>query len=198
MRSDYKLISFNIPSTLRTSKSKVTQIYNFSKGNYEQMNEYIYFSDFSNFTDIEYLWSFLRTCLEVCYTKFIPKIKSSTARYPKWFTGDIIKKKNQTKFLQQHQLRPTVTSALRLISIAGNLHKSISTARSQFQSQLVQNFSFKNSTPIFNYIRSSTKQSTLSPVMFLDSKQETTDPGKAEIFNEFFQSIFTSDNNPVS
>ncbi len=33
--------------------------------------------------------------------------------------------------------------------------------------------------------------------MFLDSKQEATDPGKAEIFNQFFQSIFTSDNNLV-
>ena len=102
-----------------------------------------------------------------------------------WFTGQIKSLKHRSKS------NPTVRTIFRLKSIGSSLAKDIATARYQFECQLIHKFSFNNSLPIYNYIRSYTKQPSLPSVMYLDKCHELSNLGKAEIFNQFFRSVFS-------
>ena len=200
MKSDHIMLSFTTPFQLSKTNPARPPTFNFSKGNYELMNEFIESTDLSSFynsTDIEYLWSSLKSLLQEHYCQFIPKSIPSAVRYPKWFTGDIIHKLNQVRFLRRKvKAIPTVHNIFRLKSAEKLLTNDITTAKCQYASQLVHAFAFNNSAPIYNYIRSITKQSILPSVMFLDSRQESSSSGKAEIFNKFFHSVFI-DSLPV-
>ena len=103
MRSDHNLISFAVPcSHSKSGENHSCSVFMFHKGNYDLMNEYIAAFDFSPFyssTDVEFLWPFLKSLIHDCYRLFIPTSRSSVARFPRWFTGDVIRQVHKVKFL---------------------------------------------------------------------------------------------------
>ena len=67
-------------------------------------------------------------------------------------------------------------------------------AKSSYESQLVDHFAFNNSYKIFKYIKSIMKTDSLPVVMHLNDKSATSDLDKAELFNLFFESVYSKDN----
>ena len=197
MRSNHNLISFAVPcSHSKSGENHSCSVFMFHKGNYDLMNEYIAAFDFSPFyssTDVEFLWSFLKSLIHDCYRLFIPTSRSSVARFPRWFTGDVIRQVHKVKFLRgKTQSSPTVHNTLLLKSAERTLTTEVTSAKTRYESYLVRNFAFKKTTPIYNYIRSFTKQSSYPSVMSLDSHKESSNLGRATIFNEFFHSVFSN------
>ena len=99
-------------------------LFNFSKGNYILMDNYIISHDFSLFyssTDVEFLWSYLK----------------SVKQHPVWYTGDIVRKLHHLKSLRKKATSsPTVNNILTLKATEKSLSFNISLAKSKYESHL--------------------------------------------------------------
>ena len=82
MNSDHKLISLKIPTGIPPKKKLVhSYSFNFSKGDYDQMNEHnmsLDLSDYYKSVNIEDLWSTLKSLILECYHLFIPKLTNKS------------------------------------------------------------------------------------------------------------------------
>lgn len=196
LKSDHHLLSFKMSlDSLPMSKRPLSYSFNFSKGNYLLMNEYIFSLDLSIFYtsyDIEYLWSTFKSLLHDCYHRFIPKLRDRRTHYPKWFNSNLVHQSHHVNFLRKKsQKSPTVHNVLELQKAETSLANQIATDKRQFEERLVTNNAFRNSSSIFSYIRSLRKQPGFPSAMFSEDDSAFTSHGKAELFNKFFQSVFT-------
>ena len=203
MKSDHNFISFKIPSgILSKKKSLQSYTFNFSKGDYHLMNEHIIsldLSDYYNSLNIEHLWSTLKSRILECYHLYILKLTKKSTRYPKWFNSDLIHQSHHVKYLRKKKKAnssPTVHNVLTLQKAELRLANQTSSAKKLYEAQLIQDFAFRNSSPIFKYIHSFSKQASLPSVMFLDMDSETSSLGKANLFNKVFNSVFTPNSSP--
>ena len=68
----------------------------------------------------------------------------------------------------------------------------MSIAKSNYESELVRAFTNKESSKIYNYIKSLSRYDTLPPTMYLNSTPALSNSEKASLFNHYFHSVFTS------
>ena len=92
-------------------------------------------------------------------------------------------------------VRNPVLCLSRIADLEAQLKDDITSAKSQYESELVLNFSYSDSSKVFKYIKSATKQSILPQVMSLDTSSAHTDEEKAELFNKFFFSVYSNNSN---
>ena len=198
MSSDHYSISISIPCVVhRAEKAKRNApLFKFRKGNYILMDNYISSHDFSPFyssIDVEFLWSHLKTVILEAILLYISKLKRSVKQHLVLYTGDIVRKLHRLKSLHKKATSsPTVNNILTLKTAEKTLSFNISLAKSKYESH---SFAFSNNNRIYKYIRSYTKQSTLSSTMYFDQLNNSTDLGKATILNHYFHSVFSNNNN---
>ena len=65
-----------------------------------------------------------------------------------------------------------------------------------YESKLICDYAHNSNQKIFNYIRSIRRQASIPNTVFFDDRFSTNDHDKANLFNEFFQSVFKSSNIP--
>ena len=139
----------------------------------------------------------MKSLIFECYHLFIPKLTNKSIRYPKWFNSNLIHQSNHVKYLRKKaNTSPTVHNVLTLQKAELGLANQTSSAKKDYETQLVKEFAFRNSSPIFKYIRSFSKQVGLPSVMSLDTESESSSHGKADLFNKFFSSVFTTNSLP--
>ena len=68
-----------------------------------------------------------------------------------------------------------------------------STARSVYESELINNFAIANQSKIFSYIRSLTKSDPIPHIVYNDNSA-TNDKQKVSLLNNYFYSVFTTTN----
>ena len=79
-----------------------------------------------------------------------------------------------------------------------NLTKQLlATARIQYDQDLIKNSS-PNNSKIYQYIRSLKQSESIADTVFLDSQIAKNDGDKANLFNNFFYSVFTNSNNKAN
>ena len=79
-----------------------------------------------------------------------------------------------------------------------DLESKINNAKIAYESNLVNNFWFNNSSIIYSHIRNITKTKSIPSIITFDGKQACEDSDKANLFNNYFHSVFTSPNNVES
>jgi len=67
-----------------------------------------------------------------------------------------------------------------------------SSAKSSFESNLINNFVSGNQAKIFQYIRSITKAHSIPSTIFYNNSSASNDDDKATLFNQFFYSVFST------
>ena len=89
--SDHHLITFNIcyECTTLMPVTKDREVFDYAKGDYFSLNEYLLGCDFYNSTDIEEIWSILKHHILTGMNLFIPKVKLRSHQFPVWFTPDL-------------------------------------------------------------------------------------------------------------
>jgi hypothetical protein len=92
----------------------IASSFNFLKGDYDAMDNYLLDLDFSifyNSTDVEFLWESLKDALQIACHLFVPPSgKSTSCRYPKWFHGSIKNKLHKVRSLRKkHRYSNSVT-----------------------------------------------------------------------------------------
>ena len=99
--------------------------------------------------------------------------------------------RKQLKTLRRRYNRhPTHHISIRINSLENMLQDKIILAKQNFECYLVNSYASINSNKIFRYLKSTTKSSNIPFVMNLDSSSADTDYSKANLFNQYFHSVF--------
>ena len=86
LQSDHKSVEISIPCNATDISRCSVPRFIFAKGDYDGLNHYFEFADFSAFNsswDIEFQWSFLKSLILEGCDLFIPKSKSTLSHYPR-------------------------------------------------------------------------------------------------------------------
>ena len=135
-------------------------------------------------SNVEFIWSALKSAISTAVSLFTPMRMIHNGSHPAWFNSGIRHKINQLNTLRR---KKSSSSCLSKISVLeAQLRDNIISAKSQYESELVLNFSYSDSSKVFKYIKSFSKQSILPQVMSLNTSSAHTDEEKADLFNQFF------------
>ena len=145
-------------------------------------------SVFSLYSNIEYVWKFIKGSICHAMDLFIPKVKLRSSKHPRWFNSDI---RHHLNCL--HSLRRKVKvhpSKLNLMKIKSSvLQEKILSAKKLYESKLTQNFT--NMNMLYKYINSVTHQDSIPSTIAYGSSTASSDHEKASLFNQFFHSVIT-------
>ena len=79
LASDHFIITFEVHTSVYSHKSTTRYVFNYSKGNYEELNDYLLDVDFSSFEEdninVEDMWLQLKAKILNACTLYIPKVK---------------------------------------------------------------------------------------------------------------------------
>jgi hypothetical protein len=203
--SDNFLISFSI-ELLKRSRSKsdsCTSCFRDLKNtNFDDLNDFLLDYDFDplfSSVDIEFVWYFLRDVIHSSISRFTPIVKASSRSSPKWFTPNICHQLNIV-----HSLRKRLRSKFSLINLSTltsaelMLHHAIIEARTNFEDQLISKFANSNDPFIYRYIKNLHGVVNLPTVISHHSTQAASALDQANLFNQYFCSVFSNhQSNPV-
>ena len=195
--SDHYSITFELSCFVRlqSSDNVIQYAYDYSKADFTEMNAYIFNSVIINClfsTDVATVWSIIKSTILEAMTLFIPRFLIRSKQYPKWFTGDL---RHQLKCL--HTLRrtykrsPSDRNKIRLIQAEDLFQQSVAEAKSNFEAALITDYACHSSPAIYHYIRNFTKSATIPPTVHLDATSANSDITRANLFNQYFYSVFT-------
>ncbi|XP_065895943.1 uncharacterized protein [Dysidea avara] len=146
----------------------------------------------SNLSDIDSIWLFIKNNITRGMDLFIPKIRTSSSQFPKWYTSNI---RHQIKWLRtlrkKYKSHPTDHNLNRIKTAEDNLQNSIQQAKANFEANLVHNFAFSNDSKIYQHVRNITKSASIPATVFFDDSSATHDIDKATLFNRYFYSVFS-------
>ena len=196
--SDHCIISFSVTCksvTKHIPKNTSQFVYDYSKADYNGLNNFLSSIDFSvckQFTDIESIWSFVKDSILDRINTNIPKVRIKPNSSPKWFTSNI---RYQIKCLRtlrrKHKRHPTDRTFNQIKSAEHNLQISIKQAKTNYEANLIQNFAFSNDSKIYQYMRSICKSDFIPPTVFFKDNIATADSDKANLVNKYFFSVFS-------
>ena len=163
------------------------------------MNQYFYsytFNQCYNSVDTEFIWDQLKTAIYNALNWYVPTVSIKTANQPIWFTPPI---KHQGKCLRTLKRRftvcPTEKTKHKINNLESELQCLTAQAKSDYESQLILNFAHSHNNKIFWYTSSIRGQINLPSEMFHNSCEASTDQEKAQLFNTYFYSVFSTNSN---
>ena len=119
----------------------------------------------------------------------------SVRQFPVWFTSHL---RHLTKCLRTLQRKyskhPTPNNFQKLIMAQRSFQDASKAAKCEYEHSLVHNFTTNHDSAIYRYIKQLTKSYTLPSELHFDLQVANTDYGKAELFNQYFFSVFTDCN----
>ena len=211
LSSDHFVITFTIsvPQCYQEHSSHGS-FFNYSKANWEEMNFYFSqynFNELTEILDIDSAWACFKNIISEAVLQFVPKICPRKHPRPKWFNSEIQHHLNKVHTLRRRCRSKPSTNLLSQLSLAeAELSEQMSTAKHDFEFQLVRDLAVSNSNRIYKYISSLSSSHQLPPIMHFDEKQASSSFEQAQLFNQFFHSVFThstcdlpsSDDLPIS
>ena len=86
----------------------------------------------------------------------------------------------------------TLSSLQRLIHFEDNFQLELSKAKLDYEQSLINNFAYNRNPNLFHYIRHFTKAKSFPPILQCGTSKVESDREKAEMFNNYFYSVFVS------
>ncbi len=195
--TDPFIISSSIQTpVLPTRRSKSRFIYNFRKADLNQMADFLLDCNFEpclSSLDLEFVWSFIKSTIYQAMDLLIPKVRLRANNSPKWLIATIRHKLNCTHHLRKQAKRhPSVTNQRKLDHSELELQDAMKVMKSEYESNLIQEFAFSKNYKIYEYIKGLRKEDSLPPTMSDGTTTATEDHEKVTLFNKYFFSVFTS------
>ena len=193
--SDHYSITFSVSvSVVASSKSTTYSTFNYSKGDYQGLCEYLLCCDFTPCYlshDVEYIWHTIEHLLMDAMHSFIPTNKVHSHQHPIWFNSEIRHSINRLRTLRRrHKRHPTQYTSNTIDSLEKALQEKIAVAKLTFESELINTYTSTNNNKIFKYLKSITKSNNIPSVMNFESLTANTDHGIASLFNQYFHSVY--------
>ena len=194
--SDHFIVTLSIKSHADHIPSHTPPvIFDYSKANYPGLINYLSHIDYTTceqLSDIDSIWLFIKNNITRGMDLFIPKIRTSSSQFPKWYTSNI---RHQIKCLRtlrkKYKSHPTDHNLNCIKTAEDNLQNSIQQAKANFEANLVHNFAFSNDSKIYQHVRNITKSASIPATVFFNDSSATHDIDKATLFNRYFYSVFS-------
>ena len=87
---------------------------------------------------------------------------------------------------------PTEGGKLKVANLQSELQRMIAEAKSDYESRLALNYAHTNNNKIFEYISNIKGREHFPTKMSYNDDHAFTDPDKAQLFNKYFYSVFTT------
>ena len=191
---DYRPVDKKTPVT----KQKLDfGIFAYKKANWEEVNEFIRQHPFQPFclSNVELMLDHWYEWLYEILQDLLPITTKHRSELAPWVgsnSSNLIKKLNT---LQLKDLRkPTPSNKGKIENLQTELTLSLQNDQLLHKKMLFQNGKLSE---IQRYLKLITKSSMITSEIFLDQKIANTDAQKAELFNMYFQSVFTRNANVV-
>lgn len=196
LQSDHYNITFSVATTVVTSSNPITYFtFNYSRGDYLGLHDHLLNSDFTPCYyshNIEFIWQTIEHLLMNAMYSYIPVKKIHSDQHPTWFNPEIRHCIKRLRTLRRrYKCHPTQHISNRIASLENTLQNQIKGARQSYESHLINSYASSNNNQIFKYLKSITKSSNNIPsVMNFGSSTANTDHSKANLFNQYFHSVF--------
>ena len=131
--------------------------------------------------------------------QYVPKISVKKSNQPRWFNTSIRHKikclRTSKRQLAKH---PTESKRLKVANLQSELQLMIAEAKSDYESSLASNYAHMNNNKIFQYISSIKGRESFPAKMCYNDEYVSTDLDKAQLFNKYFYSVFSSSTNTTA
>ena len=196
IQSDHFFIAFCVRyPTPSVQCNKVQYVLDLTKADYDGLLQFLLDFDFSDCfqsNSVEHVWSYIKDTILYGMQLYIPTVKLRKQDYPKWFNSDIRHCQNCLHTLKRkYRSHPTPHVLSKIKVRESDLQSKLISAKTSFEANLIHNFSQKNNSKVFKYIRHVRGHGSLPPTIILDSSSATSDYDKANLFNTYFHSVFT-------
>ena len=175
-----------------TQKHFSVCLYDYSKADYNGLNNFLSSIDFSvceQFTDIESIWSFIKDSILDGINTNIPKVRINPTHHQNGLLPILVK--CLCTLRRKHKRHPTDHTFNQIKSAEHNLQISIKQTKTNYEANLIQNFAFSNDSKIYQYMSSICKSDFIPPTVFFKDNTATADSDKANLFNKYFFSVFS-------
>ena len=131
---------------------------------------------------------------------FVPKVPTRNANQPRWFTPIIRHKVKCFHTLRKrYEKYPTELNKSKVDKTAIELQVAMTKAKSDYESNLILKFAHIHHNKIYQYISNIKGQDNFPTQMFYNNQHTCNDQEKAQLFNNYFYSVFSTDSiTPVN
>ena len=167
----------------------------YSRGDYESMDDFLYqttnTSEFQQILDTDAAWNELKSTISRACEIFIPKI-TPLKTYPKWFDASIRHKLNCVHTIRRQSRKNPSNTTLRKLETAENeLQSLIQSAKDNYLENLTTSFQH-DPKKLYGHLKQ-LNQNKIKPNHIVENGTVIVHPReKAESFNKYFNSTFTS------
>ena len=195
-KSDHYRVNFKISLSKHLTRSSSSTMLDFDHADYESIQDFFIDHDFSNFFEnynVDLLWSYLSYLIHEAIDLFVPRKTVSSDRYPIWFTPSIRNNINKLRTLKKkNSVGPTDCLKSKITNLSDKVQSDIGDAKVCWETRLVSDFANHKKQKIYKYMKSLSSASSLPVSMSLQGSTASSNKAKAELFNSFFFSVFTT------
>ena len=118
--------------------------------------------------------------------------------YPEWFTPTLRHSLHKLHSFRKKTRNKTSSCHKSAVAIAESKFETlVSESKLNYERAMVEKYASLYCPMIYNYIRSLSKESFTPSSVFYVSNSASTDGDKADIFHDFFQSVFKTNRIPL-
>ena len=162
------------------------------------MNQFFNQYDFTlalNSSNTDFIWSYLKTAINCAVNLYFPQVHVSKANHPKWFNSTI---RHKIKSLRTIKRQQDILRKLKVTSLQNEIQHMVAEAKSTYESKLVLDYASTYNSKILKHISSIKKRDDFPSKMCYNDEFAVNDSEKAQLFNKYFYSVFTTpDNIPI-
>lgn len=202
MSSDHYMLIFTLEHCINDHVRCHTTRFDYNHADWHNMNQFLYQYDFTlalSSNNTEFIWSYIKTAINSAADLFIPKIQvNSNTQQPQWFNPPIRHKiKCLRTMKRKYSNHPTDSNERKVANLQKELQMMIAQAKSDHESNLILSYAHSNNNKIFQYISSLKGNDNYPSQMFYNDKQASTNQDKAQLFNDYFYSVFTHSSDSI-
>ena len=203
LHSDHKVISFDLKLHQRPKQSTERIVYNYSKGDFVGLLNCLQNASLmdlvrNNCDDINVAWSKWKAAFLTAADSFIPKTSLKRFFTPPYITKDLLHAINMKESLRRKakaENSPQLWEKFR--KTRQHVKCWINAKKREYLSGLSQSL-YNNSKSFWRFFKSKSSKSSIPDVIKIEGLKLFSSEEKANAFNTYFASVFTSYYRPVS
>ncbi len=195
--SDHCILSIDILCDVNFDNNS-DYIYDWSNMNQTAFKEYVISCDLENTINnmnVEESWNKIRNTLNFAITNFVPTKKRCENNRPIWMNRSIVRlcrqKRRRFAILCKNRTDENLTIYK---AVEKKCKRAVRNSKRRFEKKLAKD---TNPKPFNAYLRSKTKVRNKVGPLVINRKVVTDSKEMAQIFNEYFATVFVSDNDNI-
>lgn len=206
--TDHDTIVFNLKTSIKAATKLNRTVLDYRRGNMDGLRSALEMTDFSNIIesgdDVSKCWKQWKDTFLGVVKSYIPTKRIKGRNSPPWMNGNIIQEIREKEAVRR-KLKSSPYDVLRakFKELRARVKKMVRESRASFFNSLDANFQ-SNSNRFWSIFKLNNKQSSTPDIMSMSNAAEsvssqprtvsTTPAAIADLFNNYFTSVFSCDN----